>query len=183
MQGWNKNDKDSQEEKIRDIAQQNHDQNSTIDQFAVAQTPFHTHNGSDSPFIPYTNIQGKTIVIAYTIFGTQAATAGNFSAFFTAPVAMTLSKATEVHATAGSDGSAVSLQIEKLTGTTAPGSGTSLLSTPFNLKGTANTVTTGVLTTVSPFLRFASGDRAALKLTGTPTSVNNVTVICVFTII
>lgn len=41
------------EQRMRDIAQQVHDENSAIDQFAVSQTPFHTHNGLDSPRIPF----------------------------------------------------------------------------------------------------------------------------------
>lgn len=41
------------EDDVREIAQQVHDENSTSDQFAVSQTPFHTHNGLDSQRIPF----------------------------------------------------------------------------------------------------------------------------------
>jgi len=47
---------DNLEEKMRAIAQQVYDDNSTQDQFAVAQTPFHKHNGKDSPTFPFTNL-------------------------------------------------------------------------------------------------------------------------------
>jgi len=76
----------------------------------------------------------------------------------------------------------VTLQVEKLTGTTAPGSGTSLLTTAFNLKSTINTVVTGVLTPTVGAIQLAAGDRLALKLSGTPTSVANVTVTVVINI-
>ncbi len=39
------------EDKIRQIAQQVFDENSSVNQFAVSQTPYHTHNGVDSPTI------------------------------------------------------------------------------------------------------------------------------------
>lgn len=46
---------------VKRIAQQVHDENSTTDQFAVAQTPFHTHNGADSPVVSPNNLSGYTI--------------------------------------------------------------------------------------------------------------------------
>lgn len=44
------------EERVRQIAQQVHDSNSTSDQFAVGQVPFHTHNDIDSPALTFTTI-------------------------------------------------------------------------------------------------------------------------------
>lgn len=41
------------DEKINDIAQQVVDSNQTTDQFAVSQTPYHTHNGSDSQRVKF----------------------------------------------------------------------------------------------------------------------------------
>lgn len=66
------------EQKMRDIAQEVHDENSTSDQFAVSQAPFHTHNGLDSQRIPFiglsdvptsywidttTNSAGKSVIV------------------------------------------------------------------------------------------------------------------------
>jgi hypothetical protein len=96
-------------------------------------------------------------------------------ACFVAARAWQVMGAQESHATAGNDAGAVTLQLEKLTGTTAPGSGTALLTdnsnAGFNLKGTANTVQTGTLTGTVGSLQLAVGDRLAWKVAGTPTAV------------
>lgn len=147
-----------------------------VSQFGVSKVPFHTHNKTDSPQVAFSNLSKKFMTFSFTLFGTQAATAGNYSVFFTAPFALSVSQITEVHTALGTDGSAVSLDIEKLTGTTAPGSGTAITASPFNLKSTINTVVTGTLSTTIGTVNFAVGNRMALKLTGTPTSVANVTV-------
>lgn len=164
------------EEKIRALIQDEIDNNSAQNQFAVSQVPFHTHNGADAPLISFSNLKNKMFILPYTLFGSSAATAGNYSTFFTAPYPMTITGITEVHTALGTNGSAVTLVVEKLTGTTAPGSGFNTMSTTFNLKGTINTIQTAQLSTVLGNIQIKTGDRLALKLTGTPTSVANVTV-------
>ncbi len=81
----------------------------------------------------------------------------------------------EIHAVAGSDGAAVSLQLTKDTGTTAPGAGTDLLTNNtaagFDLKGTANTTQAGALITTAATLRLAAGDRLSVDFAGTLTAV------------
>lgn len=164
------------EETIKTIAQKVYDENQTTNQFAVSQTPFHTHNGSDSQKFPYLNLKDKIVIIPYTISGTDAATAANYSTFFTAPYAMAVKTITEVHAVKGTDGSAVTVTVEKLTGTTAPGSGIVVITTPFDLKGTINTVQNAVLSTVVGAIQLNAGDRLALLKAGTLTAVANVTI-------
>ena len=93
-------------------------------------------------------------------------------AFFVAPQACVVNAISEVHAVAGSDGGAVTAVVTKDTGTQAPGAGTSLhASGSFNLKGTANTVQTAVLSGTLATLTLAAGDRLSVKLTGTPTAL------------
>ena len=164
------------EDKIRQIAQNVVDSNSNRNQFNVTSIGFHHHTGQDAPNVNFPDLRQKYMILPYTIFGTNAATATNYSVFFTAPSAMTILGITEVHTTAGSDGSAVTLTVEKLTGTTAPGSGTDLLSANFNLKGTANTVQTGTLSSTVGVVQLAAGNRLALKKSGTLTAVANVTI-------
>ena len=97
--------------------------------------------------------------------------------FFVAPQACKVTAISQVHSTAGSDGSAVTAVVTKDTGTAAPGAGTSLhQSGSFNLKATANTVQTATLSTTAATLALAAGDRLAFKLTGTPTAVAGATV-------
>lgn len=139
--------------------------------------PDHQHNGTDSTFVQFSNIAGKKIWIPHTIYGTDAATAGNYSTFWIAPMACYVNAFKEVHAVKGTDGSAVTLMLEKLTGTTAPGSGVSVLASTIDLKGTINTVVSGTITTTIANKNLAIGDRLALLKSGTLTAVANVTVL------
>jgi hypothetical protein len=76
----------------------------------------------------------------------------------------------EAHATAGSDGGAVTLHIRKCTGTQAPSAGTAVHSGTANLKGTANTVQSLSITAGSDS-RLSTGDRLAIDVTGTLTAL------------
>lgn len=153
------------------------DQNNGVNQFGVTQTPYHTHNGLDSPPVSFQSLRNRNEIVSVVLPGTSGATAGNYGVFFIAPMKCLFVGAMEVHGTKGTDGSAVSLQIQKLTSTTAIGSGTNLLSTAFDLKGTINTVQTGVLAKIiNSNFNLALGDRLGLSLTGTPTSVAQVCV-------
>lgn len=86
----------------------------------------------------------------------------------------------EIHPVAGTDVGAVTLDVKKATGTTAIASGTTVLGSTFNLKGTANTVQTktrangGVVTT--PVATLAEGDRLGIDITGVTTSITQVVV-------
>jgi hypothetical protein len=71
---------------------------------------------------------------------------------------------------AGSDGSAVTAQIKKCTGTQAPSAGTSVTSDSANLKGTADTVQDLTLSTTTTDLQVADGERLAVDFTGTLTA-------------
>lgn len=92
-----------------------------------------------------------------------------------------LVKVQEVHETLGTDGSAVTLDIVKATTTQAAASGTTMLSSTFNLKATINTVvtkskgTTGLTATLAN-RRLLVGNRIALKFGGVMTSVTGVLV-------
>lgn len=163
-------------QQITDLVNQILDQQGGVNTFTTAQVPFHVHNGLDSNKVSYTDLINRDDSISWTLPGTSSATAGNYSVFFTAPFALTIGGVTEVHTTAGSDGSAVTLDVEKLVGITAPGSGVVLTISPFNLKATANTVQTAMLSNVVGAIHLNVGDRLALKLTGTPTSLANVSV-------
>lgn len=135
----------------------------------------HYHTGFDASRVNWIDINQKRIHVLHTIYGTDAATAANYSAFFITPLACVVNDFREVHTTAGTDGGAVTLQLEKLTGTTAPGGGLAILATALNLKGTANTIqTASIISTANRSL--AKNDRLALLKSGTLTSVANVTV-------
>ena len=100
--------------------------------------------------------------------------------FFTATRACKVIAVSEVHATAGTDGSAVSLQVTKDTGTDAPGAGTDLLTNNtnagFNMKGTANTVQNGTLVATAATVTLAAGNRLSLDFAGTITTLAGVQV-------
>lgn len=149
--------------------------------FGVAEVPVHAHNGVDAPQIPYGNLFQKKIYVHWTLPGSSAATAGNYGVFWVAPVACTVIGFAEVHEVAGSAGGTVSLQLERLQGTEAPGAGDNLLLSALNLKATANTVQYGSITQARSggigLANLAAGDRLCLKDSGTLTSLSNVTVL------
>lgn len=95
--------------------------------------------------------------------------------FFIANRAYEVVAIQQIHATKGSDGSAVNLQVTKDTGTNAPGAGTNLLTNNsnagFNLKATNNTVQEGDLATTVGLMKMSKGDRLAVDFAGTLTSV------------
>ena len=142
----------------------------------------HNHNGLSTPQINYSDLftKGK-IYIHHTIYGADAATAGNYGVFWIVPFSCSVTEIREVHQTAGSSADAA-LQIEKLTGTQALDAGVTL-NTAIELDGTANTVVTATLTTTGVDLQLARGDRLACKDSGTLTSCANVTVVIEVTLI
>ncbi len=114
--------------------------------------------------------------VTATLQGAAAATADNYDVFFIADRDYVVVSISEIHSVVASDGSAVTLQIQKLTGTEAVASGADLLSTSFNLKATANTVQFGDLVALNDVLTLQRGDRLALDDTGTLTSLTDVNV-------
>jgi len=145
--------------------------------------PDHFHNGTDVSRINFKDIYQKKEWVPVTVPGGSAATASNYGVFWIAPYAAYVTNVYEVHQTAGTDGGAVTLNLEKLTGTTAPDSGSTMLSTAFSLKATANTVQTGTLVTTQATVTVAKGDRLCLKDSGVLTSVANVTMLIELVII
>jgi hypothetical protein len=71
-------------------------------------------------------------------------------------------------ATASTSGT---VTVEKLTGTTAPGSGTALLTGTVSMSGTANTVVSGTPIATVASLTFAAGDRVGFVFAGTMTNL------------
>jgi hypothetical protein len=103
--------------------------------------------------------------------GTIPQTVANFDVFSIIRKPIEIVRIDEVHSTASTHGSPVTLNVERLTGTTVPGAGTSILSADFDLRGTANTIQTkeGYALTSKRILK--EGERLALVLTGTPTNL------------
>lgn len=143
----------------------------------------HRHTGYDSNKVLWHDLGQRKIHIHHTIPGAQAATATNYGTFFIVPVKSVLTKFEEIHQTAGSDGSDVLLNLEKLSGTTAPNSGDEMLSEDLSLKATANTLQEGSITTDTADRTLEAGDRLCLKDTGTLTAVANVSVLVELTVI
>ena len=97
------------------------------------------------------------------------------SIFFIADRAYTVTGINAVWSVAETTGS-MDIMPEKLTGTTACGSGNDLLSAAVAGTGTANTVTAGSLTATGADLDLAAGDRICVDLSATPNEVKNITV-------
>ncbi len=158
------------------------DKSSAEDQYGVANTPLHAHNGTDSLRVSFSNLRDRVQLVQMQLPGSAPATAANYCAFFVAPFKMQFTGAALTFGTKGSDGSAVTMQIERLTGVTASGSGTNLLGTAFNLKGSNNTTQYGTFAklTQGTFV-LNKGDRLGAVLTGTPTALANLVLVCTMT--
>ena len=95
-------------------------------------------------------------------------------AFWIAPFPCEVIGVTEIHEVAGTDGSAVTVNLERLQGTEAPDAGDDLLTNNsnagFDLKGTANTLQTGTLVGTSA-VQLAAGNRLGAAFAGTITSL------------
>lgn len=143
----------------------------------VGTKPINTDRFSLPLSVAEKNAVTKQIIYPVTakVQGVDAATASNYGIFFVADKTYAINSITEVHGTTGTDGGAVTLQIERLQGTEALDAGDTLLSTAFNLKGTANTVQYGELVRTN-ILILGIGDRLSLKDSGTLTSVADVVV-------
>lgn len=169
------------QKEAQDIANKAIQDNNKKSQYKVEKISSHLHNGTDSQRISYANIAQRLVFIHWTIPGTQAATATNYGVIWTAPVACTVVAISEVHQTAGTNGGAVTLQLERLQGTEAPDAGDEILVTALSLKTTANTVQYGTITPVrttgTSVANLALGDRLCLKDAGTLTAVANMTVV------
>ncbi len=61
------------EDRMREIAEDVLDENSGQNQFAVSQTPFHTHNNSDSPAVSYPNLTERSRYIIRQVIGPTTA--------------------------------------------------------------------------------------------------------------
>ncbi len=122
----------------------------------------HQHQALDS-----TTPLWQTCFVSYTIPGILAQTAGNFGVFFVAPFPCFVIGIAEVHTVA--NGGAATLEVERLTGTQAPGAGTVLMTSSFNLNATANTPQYAGVRGGSKLIArtgLEQGDRLSLKETG-----------------
>lgn len=97
--------------------------------------------------------------------------------FWVANRAFTVTGVQMIWSAAGTDAGTVTIDVQKDTGTTAPGSGTSVLTAAVSAKTTANTVNTVGLTATAATLQMAAGDRLSVVFTGTLTALAGVVVL------
>lgn len=141
------------------------------------KTPYEQRPPSDDvPKDVYQLLGSLPIIITVRIPDTAAQTAANFGPMFTAPFPCVLVAVKERHAVAGSDGAAVTLDVEKIPSATAKGSGTTMLNATLSLKATADTVQSGVLTPTLANRELAINDSIGIKTSGTLTALKDVTV-------
>lgn len=123
----------------------------------------------------YETLQNKDMqTVTVRLKDTDAATAANYGAFFIASRPYDVMEIRAVWSTASTSGT---LQIERLQGTTAEGSGDNILSSTIDMSGTANTVNLVDHTGMTNANRVLSvGDRLALVDGGTLTGQVNLVV-------
>ncbi|GEM_PF-6921453 len=119
----------------------------------------------------YLNAELPYVVASATVALDTIVTAAQFATFFIADRNYRVYGAMERHSVAGTNGSAVTLTVVKMTSGTAKASGVNVLSTTFNLKSTADTpVWLGPSTTAADIV-LLPGDALGLVSTGTLTAV------------
>lgn len=112
--------------------------------------------------------------------GTSAGTAANYDVFFQPRYACAILWVGIRHATAGTDGSAVTLNLEVLDDAETKDSGDTVLVTAYDLKGTVDTQTEYKGVTALQNTTLIKGQALALKDSGTLTSVAGVQVTVYF---
>lgn len=130
-------------------------------------------NQNSSPFgidvVKNENVIRKDgFTLVFTMYGTAGATAGNYDQVYTCMRAMEILAVSAAWSTASTSGT---LQLEKLTRTTAPGAGSTLLATTISTAGAANTVVTRQGSGLTSSRQFAPGNRLALIDGGTLTNL------------
>lgn len=110
------------------------------------------------------------VIVPTSIVITRVLNALDLSqAIFVADVAYQVTAMRVVWGVAGGAGAVLS--IEKLTGTTAPGGGTTMLTGTIDITATANTVTSGALVATASTLQLAAGNRIGVVLGGVLTGL------------
>lgn len=104
----------------------------------------------------------------FPFLGTAGATAANYDQVWTSPRALEIVQVDICWSVASSSGT---IQLEKLTGTQAPGGGTTLLSAAVSTAGTANTVASRQGNQLTSARQFKQGDRLAFIDSGTLTGL------------
>lgn len=90
-------------------------------------------------FVNQFDIYGRDgFIISYCIGSSDACQQDFYGTVFVAPRACELIAVSEIHGQSGTDGSAVTLQIERRNSGSGKGSGTTILSSGFSLKSDAN---------------------------------------------
>lgn len=130
--------------------------------------------------IKYEDIENKDgLVMSLHLNGTSAATGGNFDVTIPVTGVWELTKVKLRYSVASVSGT---LQIQRLTNGTAPGSGTSLLTTAFDLATTANTVYSRNESDFSPSIGrvFYVGDSVGLHDGGDLTNLASLSIVFYF---
>ena len=118
----------------------------------------------------------SSIVINFDTKSTTTTYADNNQPFFIARHPCEVMWVAESHTVKGTDAGAVTLNIEKLTGTQAPGAGVEILDTAFDMKGNINTVVQKQGLDLTANRQLKNGEMLCVKFTGTKTSLAGVCV-------
>jgi len=140
-------------------------QNSRIDEKTTLNT------GS---LVPAERVEGKFGDVINIVFpSSDGETAARYSVFYNVPNPMELIKVIVSFTAASTSGT---LQLEKLTGTQAPGGGLTILDSTVSLAGTANTLVTRNQRQMTSARVFLEGDRIALLDGGTLTNLRDLVI-------
>src|SRR3990167_4853692 len=126
--------------------------------------------------VMYMNADLEHVQAVFIAAEASLVTTAEFAAFFIADRHYRVIGARERHSVAGTNGSAVTAQVQKVTSGTAKASGVNVLSTTFDLKSTADTpVWLGPSTTAADIV-LVPGDALTVLSSGTYTALIDTTI-------
>ena len=111
-----------------------------------------------------------------TFSSQSGVTAAQNRAFWISDDNYTVVAVHEIHSTAETTAATLTGYVEKVTGTSLSGFGTSVQATPFNYKGTANTLQSSLPSATASAIRIVAGDRLAYFRSGTTTELAGVSI-------
>ena len=113
------------------------------------------------PIIEFQGVYNKDpFIVSHSLPGTVPATAANYGVIFNAQFSCEVVAFAVSHEVISLSGT---VTLEKLTGTTAPGSGINLLSSTISTGGITNTVNHGIFIVSGTARQLARGDRLAIR--------------------
>ena len=161
------------EQRVRSISQEEITKASSSGRYTLNSIPAHSHTGTDSPRVDYTDLVNKLFFATSTVPGDLAADADNYGVFFSAPFACNIQ---EMKVTYANNSTSGVLYVELLKPGQASGAGYGVQGFNMAVAGNNNQVGTSKLRPGGKAIILNTNDRLSLFMDGDPTGQVQVSV-------